>query len=138
MPTPENTFISSVHRYFPAPSNGRRRNPYFMKNNNIYTAGIWDVWYSGMGADLWVEYKWIALPKRDTTMIDIALSDLQEDWGAERMNEGRNLAVIVGCKEGGVLFRDHEWENPISVRDFRKRIWSRPELANWIMKATNK
>ena len=57
---PENNFISSVHKHLPMKL-------YRMKNNNPYNGGIADVWYSGSKADLWIEYKFVKLPARDTT-----------------------------------------------------------------------
>lgn len=134
MSKPETTFTAGVHKYLPP---GRDK-PYWMKNNNLYTSGIWDVWYSGDAADLWVEYKFIVLPKRDTTMIEPDLSALQIDWGRKRHDEGRNMAVIVGCKEGGVILRERDWENPISTADFKLDLLSRKELAEWIVGYTQK
>jgi hypothetical protein len=129
---PETSFIAGVHKHLPP----GREDPYWMKNNNIYTAGIWDVWYSGAAADLWIEYKFEVLPKRPDTLVPIQLSALQEDWGRKRLKEGRNLAVIVGCKEGGVIFQDLEWESEITQAAFKARIMSRADIARWIMQQT--
>lgn len=134
MSKPETTFTGAVHKYLPP----GREEPYWMKNNNVYTAGIWDVWYSGAAADLWVEYKFIVMPKLDTTMILPELSALQLKWGRDRYAEGRNLAVIVGCKEGGVILWDKDWENPISTAEFKQDLLSRKEIANWIINYTQK
>lgn len=130
--TPENTFIAGVHKYLPA----GRVDPYWMKNNNIYTAGIWDCWYSGMARDLWVEYKFEKLPKRPGTIVPIDLSALQLDWGKARHEEGRDLAVIVGCELGGVIFVNREWEQPLTAAEFVERAIPRREVAAWIMQAT--
>lgn len=132
MTTPENTFIESVHRHLPP----GRTDPYWMKNNNLYTSGIWDCWYSGPAADLWVEYKFITVPKRGDTMIMPALSALQVDWGHKRLQEGRNMAVIVGCKDGGVIFENLEWEAEIASAAFKVRVRHRAEVAQWLMTRT--
>lgn len=126
---PETSFTKSIHDKLPP----GRKNPYWMKNSNQYTSGIWDCWYSGHSADLWVEYKFIAVPKRGDTVIKPELSALQEEWGRQRMAEGRNVAVIVGCKEGGVVFENLEWESEITAAAFKVRIQSRQELADWII-----
>lgn len=126
---PENTFIDAVHKHLPP----GRKDPYWMKNSNDYTAGIFDVWYSGAGRDLWVEYKFIVLPKRATTLITPELSALQLDWGRERRAEGRNVVVIVGCKEGGVIYKNGDWEKPMSAAAFKVNIRSRKEIAEWLM-----
>ncbi len=128
---PETTFISGVHNHFPS----GRKDPYWMKNNNVYTGGIWDVWYSGKAGDLWVEYKYLdRIPIQKPFMP--ALSALQLDWGRERFAEGRNLAVIVGCRDGGVIFEGLEWESEITNAAFKVRIQSRQEIADWIIKNT--
>jgi hypothetical protein len=133
MSKPETTFTAGVHKHLPP----GREDPYWMKNNNLYTSGIWDVWYSGPFRDLWVEYKFIELPKRDDTMIDFGLSELQKQWGRDREREGRNLAVIVGCKEGGVILRGPSvWEPTMTRERFAGLLVSRKNIAQWIMDFT--
>jgi hypothetical protein len=129
----ETTFIGGVHKQLPP----GRRDPYWMKNNNQYTSGIWDVWYSGSTADLWVEYKFIDVPLRASTLILPNLSELQLQWGRERHKEGRNVAVIVGCKEGGVIYENLEWEREMSAAAFKVMVRSRAEIAKWIMAYTH-
>ena len=131
---PENTFIGSVHKHLPVQL-------YRMKNHNEYNSGIADCWYSGK-RDLWIEYKFIEVPKRDTTVIDLVggknppLSALQQEWLKERHNEGRNVWVIVGCKEGGVLYRNLGWEPVADTGSFRGWIQSRKDLATEIANFT--
>lgn len=122
MATPENTFIASVHRHLPV-------GLYHMKNHNQYNGGIPDVWYSGPAGDLWIEYKFIAVPKRDDTNIIINLSELQKNWLRSRFFEGRKVAVVVGCKEGGVWFDGVSWDYTYAVKDFRSLMSDRKELA---------
>ena len=122
MATPENTFIASVHRHLPVEL-------YRMKNHNQYNGGIADCWYSGPAGDLWVEYKFIVIPKRDDTVIKIELSELQKNWLTSRHAEGRTVAVIVGAKEGGAMFFGTDWAPEINARLFRKMVLSRTELA---------
>jgi len=125
MATPENTFIGSVHRHLPV-------GIYHMKNHNQYNGGIPDVWYSGPAGDLWVEYKFIVIPKRSETTVRIELSELQKDWLSSRHREGRNVAVVVGSKEGGVWFGGVSWIHVCSASDFRRQLLSRNDLANRI------
>ena len=123
---PETTFIGSVHRHLPT-------NLYHMKNHNEYISGPADVWYSGSKGDLWVEYKFITLPKRPDTGITPDCSRLQLDWLRDRHTEGRNVAVIVGCGEGGVVYLDRAWENAMNCSTFKSHLLSRKELADWIV-----
>ncbi|WP_025915467.1 hypothetical protein [Herminiimonas sp. CN] len=125
---PETTFYAGVHKHLPADLHRE-------KMHNPYRGGTWDFWFSGL-ADLWVEYKFVVLPKRDSTPVDVTLSDLQKDWGGGRHFEGRNLAVIVGCKEGGVILENLAWERPLSCADFKKQLRSRVEIARWIAHTT--
>lgn len=129
---PENTFIASVHRHLPVDF-------YWMKNHNQYNGGIADCWYSGQRADLWVEYKYIDLPKRADTLIDLVggknppLSKLQQQWLWGRSLEGRNVHVIVGCKAGGVIFTHPElWIEPITAERFSTFIRDRKNIAKHI------
>ncbi len=125
MATPENTFIASVHRHLPV-------GLYHMKNHNQYNGGIPDVWYSGHAADLWIEYKFIVVPKRPDTLIKIELSELQKNWLRERHKEGRTVAVVVGCKIGGVYFDDLSWDREYTAKAYQQLITSRQELASRI------
>lgn len=129
MATPENTFIGSVHRHLPV-------GLYHMKNHNQYNGGIPDVWYSGPAGDLWIEYKFVVLPKRDDTIITPNLSELQKDWLRSRSAEGRKLGVIVGAKEGGVWYPDLAWVTPITAKEFRAALMTRQQLAKVISELT--
>jgi hypothetical protein len=124
---PETTFSKSVDRHVPT-------HVHHEKMCNPYRGGTFDKWYSCLnGKDLWVEYKFLILPKRDSTVIKFTLSPLQFTWGRDRLEEGRKVAVIVGCKEGGVLLTDLEWEQPMTCAKFKSRMQSRQELAKGIM-----
>ena len=122
MAGPENTFIASVHRHLPD-------GLYKMKNHNQYNGGIPDVWYSGPKSDLWIEYKFITVPARDSTVIDFGLSHLQKEWLSSRHRAGRNIGVIVGCKAGGVWLPGTSWDTTHSAGAFRATTIKRNELA---------
>jgi len=123
---PETTFIAAVNNHIP-------KSVYRMKNNNQYTGGIADVWYSGRDNDLWVEYKYLP---RVPTRVDIdvmkLLSPLQQAWLRDRRMEGRNVAVILGCPEGGVVLTDRQWELELTIQNFRTLLRSKQELGEWI------
>lgn len=129
---PENTFIGSVHKHLPA-------GIYRMKNHNQYNGGIADVWYSGV-RDLWVEYKFIVVPKRPDTVIDLitgknpAISYLQQEWLRSRHEEGRSVGVIVGSKDGGVWFPGLAWDTTYPAKKFLSLLQTRKDLAGTIEK----
>lgn len=131
MSGPENTFIASVHKHLPPQL-------YRMKNHNQYNGGIPDVWYSGTKADLWVEYKYVNLPKKDDTVIQLTggknplLSHLQLEWLIERHKEGRNVAVVVGSKLGGCYITYANLTDNPTTSKFRRDTIPRNELARII------
>jgi hypothetical protein len=133
MSKPETTFYHGVHEHLPA-------SLHHEKMHNPYSGGTWDVWYSGR-RDLWVEYKFTAVPARTTTLVRPGLSPLQLAWGRKRYDEGRSLAVIVGVSNGknaaGVILTGGEWETPLTCANFSSRIISRRDIAEWIIQATS-
>lgn len=126
---PESALILSIHRHLPDKL-------YRMKNHNQFISGPADVWYSGCEGDIWIEYKFETLPKRSDTTIQPNCSRLQLDWLRDRHKEGRNVAVILGCREGGVIYQNLEWETFMTKDEFVKRIQTRAQLAQWIVDQT--
>lgn len=131
---PENTFIASVHRHLPP-------DLYVMKTHNEYISGPADSWYSGTVRDLWVEWKYIEVPKRPTTVIDLingsakvdsAISSLQKEWLKGRHAEGRNVAVGIGCTAGGVLLFGTAWDRTFTSVEFKDLVVHRKVLAERI------
>jgi len=123
---PETTYIGRVHKHLP-------KQVYRMKNNNPYMGGIPDVWYSAQAGDLWAEYKYLPkIPQRVNVRPTELLSKLQQEWLNDRYEEGRNVAVIIGCPSGGVLLRDKAWMNELSPLKFTSLIKSNADLATWI------
>ena len=107
--------------------------------HNSFRGGTWDGWYSGKGGDLWIEYKFLPrIPQRASVKPFALLSPLQLEWGRERLDEGRNVAVIIGCPTGGVLLRELSWEKELSPQQFDSLLSSRVDLASWIMEQTTR
>jgi len=126
--TPENKFIGRVHKQL-----DKICSVYHMKNHNQYIGGIPDVWYSGKSGDLWIEYKYVdPLPVKVPIRPASLLSTLQIDWLKARHTEGRNVAVVIGCKDGGVILHYGEWVAEIPVHTFKSLIKSVSDLAEWI------
>lgn len=120
---PETTFIRGVHKYLP--------HTYFEKTNNPYRGGTADVWYSGDLGDLWVEYKYVPKIVRSDS-IRLGLSELQKLWLNSRYDEGRSIAVILGCPKGGVIFENKDWMNAFTQTQLMDRVITRKEVAAWI------
>lgn len=128
MATPENSFIAGVHRHVEC---------YAEKMCNPYRGGTPDVWYSGSHRDLWVEYKFIALPARNDTFIVPALSCLQTKWIKDRQAEGRNAAIVVGTKTGGCILSPEIAKLGISCADFKSKMKSKKDIASFISNFVN-
>jgi hypothetical protein len=133
---PENSFRESVHGYFDPDA------LHHDKMSNPYRAGGADDWYSGRGRksrDLWIEWKFIVVPVRDDTLVNLTagkkppLSALQQHWLRERHAEGRNVWVGIGSAKGGILLPGLAWEKPFSAGEFRSILLSRKELAAQIV-----
>lgn len=129
---PENQFRSGVHKYLP-------KELHHEKMCNPYSSGTADDWYSGNRADLWVEYKFIPrVPSRVDVKPKEMLSALQLKWLNGRYAEGRQVAVVIGCPDGGVILRDQEWMWDYTPQMFRDRLVPRQAIAQWIAGATTR
>jgi hypothetical protein len=138
MSKPENQFITSVHAHLPP--NSRL---YRMKNNNMFNAGIADCWYSGPNGDVWIEWKFITVPKMNDTVINFLggkkpmVTALQKEWLMERRREKRTVRLGVGSKDGGMLFEINPAFNwALTAREFVDGRVSRAQLAAQILYIT--
>jgi hypothetical protein len=119
---PETTYIKGVHKHLQS---------YYEKTNNPFRSGTADVWYSGHLGDLWVEYKYIErIPKNNEILPEVTLRQAQ--WLGNRFEEGRNVAVVLGSPEGGVVYLGTTWLDPITPAEFRQRMISQSAIAQWI------
>jgi hypothetical protein len=129
---PENTFRQGVHKYLPSELHHE-------KMCNPYSSGTPDDWYSGNRGDLWVEYKYLPkVPLRAEVVPEKLLSPLQLRWLNGRYTEGRLVAVVIGCPEGGVILRDQEWMHSYTAQMFRDRLVPRRDIAQWITQTTTR
>lgn len=127
----ESTFTSAIRKLLPP-----EPTLYALKLNLPYTAGVPDAWYSGRGGDLWVEYKYLKHIPREIDLVggrSPTITLLQQGWLTARFNQGRSVGVIVGCEGGGVVFPDLDWKELVPKDEFMHRIWSRRQIADWIM-----
>jgi hypothetical protein len=127
---PETTFYTSVHRFLPPLSELHRE-----KMANPYRGGTADHWYDAV-RDLWVEWKFIKVPKRDDTVIDFVngkdpiISNLQQEWIKGRCANNRHVWVIAGCDLGGVIMEHpFQWQTPWTAKHFREELLPRKSIA---------
>ena len=134
----ENQFRASVHKQL----KNLLTNPkmvlgvYQEKMHNPYRRGTPDDWYSGHQRDLWVEYKY--RKQLQSVLVDKLLSPLQLFWLQGRHQEGRNVAVIVGFPQGGIVVRPERFNERISIVEIETELlMKRKQLAEWIYNEVN-
>jgi len=131
MSGPEQSFYQGVERQLP-------ESIYRQGMSNRFSVGVPDRYYECLNSILWVEYKFIQLPKRSNTIIPVAngLSGPQRNWLMRAYDNNIKTAVIVGTKEGGV-FLDHpkQWSTGFLMpKDaFQLLLMSKKDLAKRIL-----
>ncbi len=135
---PENKFMDAVHKQLPDDA------IYVMKITPVFTSGEFDVLYEGYAHDLFVEYKFLELPKRRDTMIHPhnMLSDKQIKWGNRRVarTAGSNRPpphMAIGTKVDGnyygLLLEYTPTISPLTSETFREYMKPAKEIANRIL-----
>lgn len=110
---------------------------YYEKMYNPLRGGTPDMYYEHRRS-LWVEYKYAALPLRDTSKVEIECSDLQLDWLTRNYDNGHQPWVILGSHDGrtpmGVILTEpHEWRSGMKCGAFRSKMLTRKALAQAIV-----
>ena len=130
---PENNFIANIHKRL-------NIQVYAEKMYNPLRGGTPDVYYEGKKT-LWVEYKFIQLPARNSTLIEPQLSDLQRLWLRRcHTNTGR-ARVIVGIKSGkqyfGVIYDSPDgWTATMTTQEFKRLAIPIEEIVQYIEEQT--
>lgn len=121
----ETTYIAGVHKELP-------KHIYREKMSNPYRGGTPDCYYEAR-KQLWVEYKFIEVPKRADTVIKPELSALQADWLQRAYANGHPVRVIVGSRAGGVILdTPGVWSHGLAAGEFMERVQTKKEIANLI------
>ena len=125
---PEATFRAGVHKYLPLKVHHEAA-------GNNYSKGTPDQWYDGQCFDLWIEWKYVKTIPRNLNLLNTTtpkLSDHQQHWLQRAYSNGRNVCVIVGFKEGGIILSSMAWETVLPKEVIEEMLMSRKELANYI------
>lgn len=127
----EHGFIRSIHRKLP-------KAVYRWKINDNFAGGVADAYYSGVAGDLWIEYKFVHLPKRDSSKVPLGLRPLQIEWLQARKSEGRDVAIVVGSDEGCILLTEIEQFDmtDISKSDFLSSAVDKSNIVEHILQRT--
>lgn len=121
----EHGFIKAVHRHL-SPE------VYRWKIHDTYTGGVPDAFYMGPAGSLWVEYKYVKLPKRDTTIVTFGLSILQSSWLTKAQMCGQLVAVIVGFERSAVVVTDPQLFKGTTKNQLQDEALSFQLTADWI------
>ena len=82
---------------------------------------------------MWAEYKYFPTDRDSFTLLKPEktpkLSRPQQHWLNSRYDEGREVVVIVGMPNGGVILRDKAWMHAVEV----ECLLSRKEIASRIL-----
>ena len=130
----EHSYIRSVHRRLAkvAPPTF-----YYWKINDNFEGGVADAYYSD-ATDCWIEYKYVALPKRPSTVMRFGLSPLQQAWLKARHAQGRNVGVIVGSPGGAAIYPGISWDKDITCAEFSVDLAGIEQVAAYILACTSK
>jgi hypothetical protein len=121
----EHGFIKAVHRHL-SPE------VYRWKIHDTYTGGVPDAFYMGPAGSLWVEYKYVTLPKRSTTVVTFGLSQLQIAWLTKAQMCGQLAVVIVGYERSAVVVTDPQLFKGMTKTQLQDEALSFQLTANWI------
>jgi hypothetical protein len=127
----EHSFIRAIHRLLP-------KHVYRWKINDNFAGGVADAYYSGVAGDLWIEYKFVSLPKRDTSKVIFGASAQQIRWLCQRKQEGRRVYLVVGSDEGCLIVDEPDvWrKNSVSAAYFRRNAVDRKVIVDLILSST--
>lgn len=121
----EHGFIKAVHRHL-SPE------VYRWKIHDTYTGGVPDAFYMGPAGSLFVEYKYVKLPKRADTTVKFNLSALQTIWLTRALDYGQLAAVIIGFEKSAVALTNSESFSGMTKRELQDEAVSFQQIAKLI------
>lgn len=129
----EHSFIRALHKKLD-------KRVFIWKINDNYAGGVPDTFYRFKDPvegqkPLWVEYKYLKeLPKRLTTVVKPDFSALQIKWLTEACISGEQAYGVVGVGKEVYILNVDELEQGLSCEQVKKRLISREEYLDWLVK----
>ena len=123
----EHGFIKAVHRHLPP-------EVYRWKIHDTYTGGVPDAFYCGPAGPLWVEYKYIKLPKRKTTTVTFGISELQRIWLTNVAQCRQTTLLVVGWAQSAQVFYGPNIKTTSTQDELVQNSYNFKELAALITK----
>lgn len=121
----EHSFIRAVHRRLPA-------DVLRWKINDSYAGGVPDAFYAGAARCLFVEYKFVKIPVRDSTNLRIGLSEQQKLWLNRMENISQSVAVVIGSEAGALILTNGAWNESINKATYLQLANNVTNVAFWI------
>ena len=118
----EHGFIKAVHRHL-SPE------VYRWKIHDTYTGGVPDAFYMGPAGSLFVEYKYVKLPKRESTIVNFGLTKLQVAWLTRAHMCGQLVAVIIGFDSSAVAITTPKSFSGMTQRELQDEAVSFQQIA---------
>lgn len=110
----ERSFIDSVHRQVDQEWNLHKQ----AMTGIMGTSGTPDYYYEGFNWYIWIEYKYIDNLPAVIALTDRAkkysLSALQNRWLDRAYKNRTRAAVVLGSKQGAIIFYNGAWNTPIT------------------------
>ena len=123
----EHSFVKSVHRKLD-------KSVYVWKIADRYSGGVPDAMYAGPAGILFIEYKYIKLPKRPTTIIKTSLSPLQEQWIIQMQQWKHPTWLVIGAEKSCLIL--NKLTKNISTAYYLQHRTDTKKLAQLIMDVT--
>ena len=121
----EHSFIRAVHRRLPA-------DILRWKINDSYAGGVPDAFYAGAARCLFVEYKFVKIPVRNSTNLRIGLSEQQKLWLNKMHDLDQFVGVVVGSQENAIILLNGAWNQSITKATFMQHSSTVANVADWI------
>lgn len=121
----EHSFIRAVHRRLPA-------DVLRWKINDSYAGGVPDAFYAGAARCLFVEYKFVKIPVRNSTNLKINLSEQQKLWLDKMQNIDQSVAVVVGSQTNALILTNGAWNESINKATYLQLASNVTNVAIWI------
>ena len=96
----EHSFIRSIHT-------DMSPDVFVWKIADKYQGGVPDTYYSGPSGYMYIEYKYIQnIPKRATTKVKVALTELQRTWLRRAQSHNHLTYTVIGSPAGVYIIAD--------------------------------
>ncbi len=97
----------------------------WFRHSDSLMLGVPDVEVGYKARTTWLEIKWLELPKKHSTLVDVRkmLRPGQLNFLQERRRVGIPGWIIIGSDLGPIVLRPSEAQEPRTVKELAGRVW---------------